>query len=217
MKRRAAHQWPRRRNARGRGASLPQQDARAASATEKVPAEGSMGGRTASVLPSGDSPLSRPFPEGYMSIWTYVPLVGISHTNAHRRGSTVSCVAIESFVLSRGRSNADEHVRSNRPSRSCEKMPPPATSNDARSVSPGRYRYGRRATLGDVKLAAPVHRLTVRQCARLARRRVLHRRASMTPLDPLPPLELLPPLEPILPLTPLSPLHTSPHRLHCLP
>lgn len=35
---------------------------------EEVPTEGNMGGRTASVLSSGDSSLSRPLPEGCMSI-----------------------------------------------------------------------------------------------------------------------------------------------------
>ena len=64
----------------------------------------------------------------------------------------------------------------------------PRMTLDGSSVSPGRYRYGPRATLGDVKLAAPVHRLTVRQCARFALRRALHRTAPMTPLDPLPAL-----------------------------
>ena len=78
----------------------------------------------------------------------------------------------------------------------------PRMTHDGSSVGPGRYRHGSRAALGDIKLAASVHHPTVRQCARLARRRALHRAAPMTPLDPWPPLELLPPLEPILPLTP---------------
>lgn len=78
----------------------------------------------------------------------------------------------------------------------------PRMTHDGSSVGPGRYRHGSRAALGDIKLAASVHHPTVRQCARLARRRALHRAAPMTPLDPLPPLELLTPLEPILPLTP---------------
>lgn len=185
-------------------------------ATQKVPTEGNTGGRTASVLLSGDSSLSRPPSAGCMPIWTYVPQVGISHTDARLRRNSVSCGAIESFVLSRGRSNADEHVRSIRPSRSASRCPlqQPRMTLDGSSIGPGRYRYGRRATLADMKPAAPVHRLTVRRCTRMARRRSLQRSAPMSPLNPLPPMELLPPLEPILPLTPLSPLHTSPQRLH---